>query len=113
MGRPKGSGNKNPYPVHRIAHAQWYIVSERLAKELAAFKRMHNRVRDGIVQSIQWKRKLNGFAAFIKEIGPIPQHIKKPSVGRKRHAVGYKIGNVMWEEHSFNSIKRKGTRYES
>ena len=73
---------------------------------------MHNRVRDGKSPSIYWARSLEGFVGFLKEVGPIPQPLAKPSIGRKRHAEGYMPGNVMWEEHSDNSRKRKGTRHE-
>ena len=111
MGRPSGSKNAAPYPKTRHRNFYWHIVSAEFANELAAFKRAHDRVRDGKSPSIFWPRSLDGFAGFLKEIGPIPAGLEKPSLGRKRHGEGYQPGNVQWEEHAANSIKRKGTRY--
>lgn len=113
MSRPKGAKNKRPYPETKHKNFYWKVIDARWSAELAAFKRMHNRVRDGKSPSIQWQRTLEGFVLFLKEIGPIPFDLEKPSVGRIRHSQGYEAGNVMWEEHRENSIKRKGTRYES
>lgn len=113
MARPKGSKNVDPYPETRHKNFYWKIVDGRWSLELAAFKRMHDRVRDGKSPSIEWPRSLDGFVLFLKEIGPIPFDLNKPSVGRIKHSKGYEADNVSWEEHSENSIKRKGTRYES
>lgn len=113
MPRPKGSRNVAPYPKTRHRNFYWEVLDVKWNPELAAFKRAHDRVRDGKSPSIEWPRTLDGFVGFLKEVGPIPAFLKKPSLGRKVHAFGYVTGNVMWEEHAENSIKRKGTRYES
>lgn len=112
MGRPKGSRNKHPIPTEKTGKFYWGIVSDKYKAELAAFKRMHDRVRDGKCPFIQWNRNLDGFVGFVREAGRIPSGLKKPSIGRLRHDLGYMEGNVAWEEHAENSIKRKGTRYE-
>lgn len=111
--KPKGSKNKSPYPETRHKNFYWKIIDPRWSCELAAFKRMHDRVRDGKCPSIKWPRDLDGFVMFLKEAGPIPFDLEKPIIGRIRHSEGYEPGNVMWEEHRENSIKRKGTQYES
>ena len=113
MGRQAGSRNVGPYPKTRHKNFYWDVVDGKWSAELAAFKRAHDRVRDGKSPSIEWPRTLDGFVGFLKEVGPIPAFLKKPSLGRKFHAIGYVTENVMWEEHAENSIKRKGTRYES
>lgn len=79
---------------------------------LVAFKGCHNRVRDGKVCSIFWPRSRHGYLDFCEEMGPKPAHMVKPSVGRIDHSRGYEPGNVRWEEHAVNSIKRKGTKWE-
>lgn len=79
---------------------------------LQHFKGCHNRVRDGKVVSISWPRTKAGYLAFCSEIGPIPEEMVKPSVGRKNHNLGYDQGNIQWEEHKFNSVKRRGTKFE-
>ena len=79
---------------------------------LVAFKGCHNRVRDGKVCSIFWPRSRQGYLDFCKEMGPKPTQMNKPSVGRIDHSRGYEPGNVRWEEHAVNSIKRKGTKWE-
>lgn len=110
--KPKGSKNKAPYPTHRHRNFYWALINPRFARELQAFKGMHNRVREGKSPSILWSRDFDGFHRFLQHIGPIPGKMKKPSVGRKEHTQGYLPGNVHWEPHAVNSIKRRGTRYE-
>lgn len=111
MGRPINSRNKRPYPKTRHRNFYWEVVSEEFCRELAAFKRAHDRVRDGKSPSIHWPRSLDGFVGFLAEVGLVPDGLEKPSLGRKQHAYGYEPGNIQWEEHSINSIKRKGTRH--
>lgn len=112
MARPLGSKNKNPFPKERSANFYWGIVGSEYARELAAFRRMHGRAQEGKCPSILWPRTLDGFVMFIKEIGTIPKALKKPSVGRINHQLGYEPNNVQWEEHRINSVKRKGTKHE-
>lgn len=112
MAKPFGAKNKQPYPETRHYNFYWHIVADRWQGELSAFKRMHDRVRDGKVPSIQWPRTLDGFVEFIKAAGPIPTHLHKPSIGRIKHHIGYRRCNVRWEEHRHNSVKRRGTKWE-
>ena len=114
MGRPKGSKNKHPYPIECHRNSYWNLRVFNLDKELQAFKRMHNRVRDGKVLTIAWGRDFDGFVEFLKEVGPVPHHqlMVKASIGRRDHRKGYEPGNVLWEDFLLNSVKRKGTRYE-
>lgn len=113
MGRPSASKNKAPYPKLKHKNFYWGVIDPSYQQELAAFKRAHDRVRDGKSPSIFWPRSLDGFLGFLKEVGPIPANLKKPSLGRVKHAFGYEPANIQWEEHKLNSIKRKGTKYES
>ena len=39
--------------------------------------------------------------------------MKKPSIGRIDHKKGYEPGNIQWEEHKHNSVKRRGTKFEN
>lgn len=80
---------------------------------LQAFKGCHNRVRDGKCPSIAWPRTREGYIEFCAEIGLHPLGMAKPSVGRIDHRKGYEPGNIQWEEHRVNSVKRKGTKFES
>lgn len=79
---------------------------------LPYFTRCHGRVNIGKCSSIQWPRNKDGYLKFCKEIGPIPKNMNKPSVGRKNHRKGYVKGNIRWEEHKFNSVKRRGTKFQ-
>lgn len=87
-----------------------YFGVDRYA--LQHFKGCHNRVRDGKVEFIFWPRTREGYLDFCTELGPIPAGMVKPSVGRKNNKLGYEPGNIQWEEHKFNSVKRKGTKFE-
>lgn len=42
----------------------------------------------------------------------MPAGMVKPSLGRILHKFGYETGNIQWEEHRFNSVKRRGTKHE-
>lgn len=44
-----------------------------------------------------------GLQAFIDYLGPVPESMTKPSVGRIDHANGYVRGNFMWQEFSENA----------
>lgn len=86
--------------------------SKLLPKELQAFKGCQNRVRDGKCHFVAYPRTLEGFLQWLGDIGPIPKGLVKPSVGRIDHSKGYEPGNMQWEEHRFNSFKRRGTKHE-
>ena len=111
-----GKGSSSPEARAKKAESQgfedWKNKVHGFDKELAAFKRCHDRVRDGKPPSIQWGRDLKGFSEFVKELGECPP-MEKPSVGRIDHNKGYQKGNIKWQEHKENSVQRKGTRYQS
>lgn len=67
---------------------------------------MHSRVARGKGISTAFPRTREGYIAFCMELGPIPDGMKRPSVGRRDHAIGYVVGNIKWEEYNYNSRKR-------
>lgn len=70
------------------------------------FRYMQQRVsRDNRVCDFSWDRK--GYVEFCKEMGPIPQGMKRPSVGRISHDKGYVKGNIRWESHRYNSWRSR------
>ncbi|QIG71302.1 hypothetical protein PQC16_gp195 [Rhizobium phage RHph_TM30] len=97
--------------VKSRGHETWTLLEDNLKIYLPYFVGMHNRVRDGKSPSIEWTRTIEGLKLFVEHIGEIPAHLSKPSVGRIRHEEGYIVGNVQWDEYSWNSVKRRGTRY--
>jgi len=82
-------------------------------RSLQNFKCCHNRVRDGKVKEIEWARDRDGYISFLKEIGLKPDDDQKWSVGRIDHSRGYVSGNIQWELHKHNSVKRRGTKYQN
>lgn len=66
--------------------------------ELNYFFRLQNRATSLGISSTVWPRNAKGFLAFLKEIGPMPTKMDRPSVGRKDHSKGYEPGNVFWQE---------------
>lgn len=98
------------YPIS--SHHRWKVYGDVDRSLLQYFKGAHDRVRDGKASRIEWERNREGYEAFCKELGPKPENMKKATVGRIDHSKGYVTGNIQWEEHYWNSIKRKGTRYE-
>jgi hypothetical protein len=67
------------------------------------FHRMQSRVRAGHTTTV-WPRDLEGFCAFLEEIGPVPLRMIQPSVGRKDHSRGYEPGNIEWQETKDNRL---------
>lgn len=57
-------------------------------------------------------RTQEGFDAFCKELGPIPEDMKRPSVGRRFHDKGYVVGNIVWERYEYNVWKKRRTEQE-
>lgn len=94
MRRNKGSGTPRKY-----------MTTERSI--LIYFERCHSRVKYGKAPSIEWPQTDEGYTAFYKEIGPKPDDIKKWSIGRKDHNLGYVTGNIQWEEFRFNAAKTR------
>lgn len=111
-GKPRPEADRKKISAHHRNNYWNLLTTKEDQVHLAAFKRMHDRVRDFKVPSIAWPRDIHGFIAFKKHIGPVPEEMEKPSVGRINHSLGYQPGNVIWQEHKLNSILRKGTRHE-
>ena len=84
----------------------WGKEKQMFPKEQAAFTRCHDRVRDGRCPSIEWPRNPEGFLEFLNEVGLIPSHLQRPSIGRKNHSKGYIKDNIQWEEYMVNSVKK-------
>jgi len=49
---------------------------------------------------------LKGFLAWVEHIGPIPDGMHIPSVGRKDHSKGYVKGNFEWQSMADNVAER-------
>lgn len=71
------------------------------------FRWMHLRVKRKQGRVCKFPRTTEGYLLFIKEMGPIPEGMKQPSVGRIKHDKGYEPGNVQWEEYTFNRWKQR------
>lgn len=76
--------------------------TEKWPREVSAFKGLQGRVRDGVTTTT-WSRTTRGFNAFLKYVGPCPNDMKCPTIGRKDHEKGYQPGNCSWQEKSDNS----------
>jgi len=50
-----------------------------------------------------YARDASGFLEFVEDIGPYPQGMTWPTVGRKDHSLGYVPGNFAWQEMADNS----------
>lgn len=73
---------------------------------IKCFKWMHDRcIRTG--KRVDFPRTSSGFQAFVRELGPIPENMKRPSVGRKNHSKGYVYDNIVWERYEFNVWKNR------
>ena len=48
--------------------------------------------------SCSFSNDRQGYIDFCREMGPIPDSMIKPSVGRKDHTLGYQDGNIAWQE---------------
>lgn len=86
-GLPYYGNLKKKYPIH------W-----------SSFINMHKRSK---LQNINvdeiFLRNRKGFENFIEYLGNVPSNMKRPSIGRIDHSLGYIRGNFMWEELSDNS----------
>ena len=67
-------------------------------KEADAFQNMQSRATTRGITNTVWPRTTLGFIDFLKEVGPYPKWMRKPSIGRKDHSKGYEPGNVFWQE---------------
>jgi len=66
----------------------------------ASFCDMHKRKSE--IDAL-FSRSFEGFVHFVFYLGPVPEDMIRPSIGRKDHLVGYKKGNFCWQEFSDNA----------
>lgn len=71
-------------------------------REVIKFRAMLDRAHQGYCDT-SWKRTTKSFWSFLKAVGPIPKHMKDPSLGRKDHSKGYLPGNVKWQDRRENN----------
>jgi hypothetical protein len=86
---------RKKYPTHFIS---WRNMFKR-SKE------------SGLPHDPDFSRTVDGFFDFIKYLGPIPENMIKPTIGRKDHSVGYMKGNFEWQE-SIENIRESCSRNE-
>jgi hypothetical protein len=96
----KGQVPKIPHE----ARFRKYICDDQRIKN--CFHWMHCRC-NRMKRKCGFPRTQEGFAAFLKEMGPIPDCMLRPSVGRKDHDLGYIAGNIEWEEFKHNVWKKR------
>jgi hypothetical protein len=48
---------------------------------------------------------LDGLRRFVAVIGPVPARMKRPTVGRLDHAIGYRIGSFERQENAANATE--------
>lgn len=87
-------------------------VGARYAFELKCFSAMFDRVKCGQSPSIEWTRSKEDFLKFLRTVGAKPVHMKRPTIGRKDHFKGYGPRNVVWEEFSLNSAKKRSNQHK-
>lgn len=89
-------------------------LARKFSYHLVRFKGLHNRLRSSKLLT-DFPRTLDGFIDFICYMGPVPLNMKKPTVGRKNHNIGYVKDNFEWQESLDNSTeigKRIGFKQE-
>lgn len=86
-GLPYYHGLNKQYPIH------W-----------SSFTNMHERI-DYYKLITDFPRNYQGFKNFVAYLGDVPVGMKKPTVGRKDHSIGYVKGNFTWQEFSENSAE--------
>jgi len=62
--------------------------------------------------SVSFSDDASGLLLFIEDIGPVPEGMVKPSVGRKDHSKGYESGNFSWQSYSDN-VRESNSRTRS
>lgn len=85
------------------------LVTGHTDHHRVSFKLMHDR---GNVDP-DLPRTADGYRKFIEVIGPIPEGMKRPSVGRYDHSLGYAIGNFRWQECTENVLEGARIRKKS
>lgn len=78
------------------------LLRREYPRHFAAFSSLHKRVELGR-STTDLPRNSEGFIQFLLEIGDLPVDMRKPSVGRKDHDLGYVRGNYEWQSLSDNS----------
>jgi hypothetical protein len=94
--------NKDKLARHRCA-GKYFGIDHRI---VLFFRWARWRAKKGKCPSFFWPQTRDGVLAFLAELGPIPDGMIRPSVGRRDHSKGYEPGNVQWEEFNHNSRKR-------
>lgn len=97
------NGARKPKPP-QVPHNKKYVCDDR--RIVKCFRYMQNRCRKDN-RKCDFSCTENGFQEFVLEMGPVPSFIKKPSVGRSNHDIGYVKGNLKWEEYKFNVWKAR------
>ncbi len=70
----------------------------------SSFHNIHKRSkRSGLEVDPDFQTTNEGFKAFIEYLGPIPEGMIKPTVGREDHSKGYIRGNFQWQSRTDNS----------
>jgi hypothetical protein len=73
---------------------------------LECFSNIHERARlYGLEVDPELPYDLDGLRRFIEVIGPVPAHMKRPTVGRLDHATGYRIGSFERQENAANATE--------
>jgi hypothetical protein len=80
----------------------WRPLKAKFPIEVSRFLSMHRRVKTGEAPSVEWPRTRAGFIEFLLHVGEVPHNMKHPSIGRLDHDLGYKSGNVVWQEMTIN-----------
>lgn len=69
-------------------------------KHWRSFCCMHSRSKN---IDPRYARTLDGLVNFICDLGPVPNEMVNPTVGRQDHSIGYFPGNFSWQSKSENS----------
>ena len=97
-----------------MAKAPWFGELPKLYPD--HYKHWHwmwDRITRGVCDT-DLTRDKSGFLLFVEEIGEYTSDMKRPTVGRKDHSIGYLLGNFAWQENVDNIAemsKRVGSVY--
>jgi len=84
-------------------------VGKLFPRHLGHFKEMLKRSKK-YSRECDFDRSASGFLLFVEHIGPYPEDMIRPTVGRKDHSKGYVYGNFEWqtlEENNREQVDRK------
>ena len=82
-------------PPRNLMISRYLNLREMYPDHYRHFCWVHN--RSGIVGT-DFSDDASGLLEFIEEIGPYPLDMKRPTVGRRDHSLGYVRGNFAWQE---------------